>query len=291
MTASGDTSSPPPHDASGCAARQLAQVCLAGAVLATCAGVLAVTFRGDGTSINAWLFLSAGLAHGEARLVERAAATLLLLLAIGAALRPRASLLLPIAVYLLLEAVAGWNQRGYPFSEWAPPAHAARFGLPLALLLVSAAARSGRSPGFAAPAAGWILRLALASVFVIHGLEALRLHPWFVDLILSSGVNLAGLRLHESTAGHALHMIGVVDLVVALLLLIRPVPAILVWAAFWGAVTAWARVTAGGWGAYPDVLLRSGHVLGPVALLLLRYPDFRYWKRGRFLCFRRVGSS
>jgi hypothetical protein len=264
---------PTPRSGSGPAGASLhaARLLLAGSVMATCAGVLAVTFRGDGTSINAWLFLSGGLTHGEARTIERGAASLLLLLALGAAVRPRPLLLLPIAAYLLLEAIAGWNQRGYPFSEWAPPAHAARFGLPLALLFAAWAARSAHSPPFAVPAAGWILRLALASVFAIHGLEALRLHPWFVDLILSSSLNLAGLHLHEATAAHALLVIGAADLVVALFLLARPMPAVLVWAAFWGAATAWARVTAGGWGAYPDVLLRAGHVLGPVALLLLTY--------------------
>jgi len=246
---------------------------LGATTVATCAGMAAAAFRGDGTSINAFLFLEVELTHGEAARLERFALVGLLLLALAAAFRPGWPLLVPVAAYILAEAVAGWHQRGSAFSEWAVSAHAARYLTPLALILLAGGAVADGAGGagnrWRPIAAEWVLRVGLATVFVVHGLEAFWLHPGFVDLIIGSGYNLAGMRISEATAALQLRVIGIVDLGVAAAILLRVPRWMLWWAAAWGAITALSRLTAFGWGAYPELLVRTSHILGPVAVVLL----------------------
>ncbi len=242
------------------------------AVLATAVGTVATTFRGDGTALNAYLFMELGLPHVTAGRLERGAAALTLMATAGALVFFRWPWFLPAAGYIFAEAIARWHVQGQAYSEWAPLTHSARYAAPLVLALWLVAAR--RQPEAATrwqSIGAWLLRFALAAVFVSHGLEALQGHPGFVDLILSSALNLGGWRLTEGTATAALEWIGVADFAAAGALILRPHPAVLAWAAFWAALTACSRLTANGWGAYPDVLLRAAYFLGPLALWRLQH--------------------
>lgn len=246
--------------------RIAAAACVAGlAVTATMLGQTLSVFRGDGSSINAYLFLDLGYSHAAAARVERMVLVLVSALAVASLAWPRWFLLAPVALYLLLEATAGYLVRGYAFSEWTPAAHALRFLAPLALILI---ARSLVRPSPAALLGGtWLLRVGLAMVFLSHGFEAYERHPAFIDLIITTAQNLLGMRIEESQASTALRIIGALDIAAAVLLLVRPWRPILLWMLFWGLVTAFSRMTSYGWGAYTDVLLRSTHFAVPLALL------------------------
>lgn len=244
---------------------------LSSAVVATVAGMAAATFRGDGTALNAFLFLSLEWPHVAAGRVERAAMSVALAAAVAGMFWRRWPVLLPVAAYVFAEALCRRQQGGQIFSEWALLAHAPRYATPLALLVLAMAVRTGIGAGRDWQVAGeWILRVAVAIVFAVHGVECIKGHPHFIDLVLSSAANLGGFRIREATALVQMEWIGILDCVVAGALLLRPHPAVLLWAAFWGAVSALSRVTANGWGAYPDVLVRMTHVLVPLALLFLR---------------------
>jgi hypothetical protein len=241
------------------------------AVLATAIGTAATTFRGDGTALNAYLFMDLGVPHVTAGRLERGTVALMLATTFGALVFFRWPWFLPAAGYVLAEAVARWHMQGQAYSTWAPLTHSARYAAPVVLALWLVATRLPAGPAARWRLAGaWLLRGSLAAVFVTHGLEALQAHPDFVDLILSSALNLGGGRLTESAARTVLEGIGVADFAVAGTLLLRPHPAVLAWAAFWAALTAFSRVTANGWGAYPDVLLRATYFLGPLALWRLQ---------------------
>lgn len=263
------TSAPAPMPAAS-RGRGAAAWLLGVAVFVTVAGMTAATFRGDGTAINAFLFLTAGLSHELAAQVERVAMSLALLLALAALFRPHWALLLPVCGYILAEAVARRHEQGYTFSEWALFAQAPRYLTPLGLiLLVAAAWRAGPGGRWRRLGGALVIRVGLAVVFAVHGLEALRAHPGFVDYIIATAANLSGTRITERGATLTLAVIGAIDWLVAAALLLRPHPVVLGWAAFWGTVTAFSRMTAYGWGAYPEVLVRASHVLGPIALWFL----------------------
>lgn len=98
--------------------------------------------------------------------------------------------------------------------------------------------------------------------------------------VVSSAPNLVNVRPSEATASDLLRVIGIIDIAVAIAVILRPSPAVLAWASFWGAVTAASQMTAYGWGAYSELLVRSTHFLTPVALwLVVRESAREQWIR------------
>lgn len=243
---------------------------LGAAVILTALGMTVAAFRGDGTAVNAWLFMEARFPHESAALIERSAVLIMLGAAIAGAAWRCWPLFLPAMACFLAEASARWCVGGTAYSDWAFMTHAARYVAPFALmLLLLGVARRGATGEWSTRSGKWALQLSLAVLFAVHGLEALKANPVFIDLIIGSAQNLAGMRVSEATARTGLEIIGVVDFLVAGAILIFPNRVVLGWAAFWAALTAFSRMTAGGWGAYPEVLLRASYFLGPIALWLL----------------------
>ena len=214
------------------------------------------------TVVNGLLYFDLGLDEGLARTIDRTAA--LLLLAAGAAtlLRswrwPAAALL----VWLIAVASSTTLRGDGAFSSIALPAHATRFGAPLALLLCGLASE--------APAS-WCLRLCAASTFAAHGYEALVHNPHFVDLLLLS-TSRVGYALPEAEARLALDVIAWVDLVVAALVLVTRWRVVALYMAAWGAVTAASRLTALGPEAWTETGMRVANALVPLALYLAWRP-------------------
>lgn len=107
----------------------------------------------------------------------------------------------------------------------------------------------------------WVLRIAVAGEFVGHGLLAIGGKKDWVGWI-SQMINVG-----NSTAATLLLLIGISDLIVALIVLIKPVRLVLLWAAFWGFWTALVRPLVGvGW---LDFIERWTNWGAPLALLLL----------------------
>jgi hypothetical protein len=107
----------------------------------------------------------------------------------------------------------------------------------------------------------WILRIAIAGEFVGHGVFALQGKKQWIDWIHQ----LTGAEI--GTATLLLTLIGLVDLFVALIVLVKPVRAVILWAAFWGFWTALVRPLVGEpiW----DFVERWANWGAPLALFLL----------------------
>lgn len=240
------------------------------AVLGHCIGAAATIFHKLGSGLGTYFFQEASAAHATVAFWERMAAYGLLAFGIAAFLRPHWALLLPIALLTIADAWARVFNGGAPFAEWTLWAHALRYTAPVALAALALGALN-RWPGPPRhqTAVAWMLRAAVAVVFTVHGLEALNQHPRFIDYLIGTGENLAGLQIQEAQAVAVLKVIGVVDIAVAALVLIRPFPAVLFWMAFWGFITAMARVTTFGPDVYYEVLLRFSHFLAPLAVFCL----------------------
>ncbi len=107
----------------------------------------------------------------------------------------------------------------------------------------------------------WILRISVAGEFIGHGLLAIGGKKDWIGWI----VQLIHVRPEHATT--LLLVIGLSDLLVALIVLARPLPFVLLWAAFWGFWTALVRPIVGvGW---LDFVERSTNWGAPLALLLL----------------------
>lgn len=107
----------------------------------------------------------------------------------------------------------------------------------------------------------WVLRIAIAGEFVGHGVFALQGKAQWVGWISQM------IGVQADTAVQLLSLIGFLDLLVALMVLVKPIPVVLLWAAFWGFWTALVRplVNEPIW----DFIERSANWGAPLALLFI----------------------
>lgn len=112
----------------------------------------------------------------------------------------------------------------------------------------------------------WVLRIAVAGEFAGHGLLAIggkeQWIPW-VQQFTGADVILAK---------QLLFVVGVMDLLVAFIVLVRPINIVLLWAAFWGFWTALVRPLTGGFDLEHilDFIERFANWGAPLALFFLR---------------------
>ncbi len=107
----------------------------------------------------------------------------------------------------------------------------------------------------------WVLRVAVAGEFVGHGVFALQgKQSWIGWIQQLTGVD-------TGLAATLLTLIGLTDLLVALIVLVRPIRAVVLWAAIWGFWTALLRPIVGEpiW----DFVERWANWGAPLALFLL----------------------
>ena len=220
-----------------------------------------------------------GLGWNEVRVVwiHRIVGWCLVAAALLTLVRPCWPVLVPVVLWQLLHAVAKTRMGGDPFYEISLLAQSTRIIAPLGLILLdpwplnpwSRAAKhlsAGRVTG-----AFVLLRSAVAITFAAHGYEAWQRHPKFVDFNIVVAHRLLGWSMTQGTAEATLVIIGTIDLVAAALLLLGPRwRAVAFYMAFWGLVTALARVVyagaAGFSGAYHQTFLRACHAGVPLAI-------------------------
>ena len=119
----------------------------------------------------------------------------------------------------------------------------------------------------------WTLRIAMCGEFLGHGVFAYQAAPDFRLMMMGS------LGVAEETAATALPVIGIIDFVIAALVLVKPIRAVLLWGAIWGLLTGLARPLSGKeiW----DFVERFPNWGIPLALLLVRGipSNWRDWLR------------
>ena len=81
----------------------------------------------------------------------------------------------------------------------------------------------------------WILRVSVAGEFLGHGVFALQGKQQWIDWFSNFGISDAGL------AAQLLFLVGLMDVFLAILILVRPVRIALLWMALWGFWTALLR--------------------------------------------------
>ena len=107
----------------------------------------------------------------------------------------------------------------------------------------------------------WVLRIGVAGEFLGHGAFALQGKKDWVGWFSNFGVADAGI------ATSLLFWIGAVDILLAILVLVKPMRLPLLWMIFWGFWTALLRPLVG----FPiwDFVERWANWSAPLALLLL----------------------
>lgn len=108
--------------------------------------------------------------------------------------------------------------------------------------------------------AEWVLRIGIFGTFLGHGIFALGIKQSWIPYFTSVGIS-------ADAAATWLLLIGIMDIVVASLALVKPYKVVLAWASIWGFVTAIIRPISGEpiW----DFVERSSNWAAPLALLAL----------------------
>lgn len=120
--------------------------------------------------------------------------------------------------------------------------------------------------------ASWALRIAVTGTFIGHGVFALQGKEGWFKYFYAFGIE------NPETIVTLLLAVGLIDILLALHVLVRPVRALVLWMAVWGLWTAMIR-----WPLGPDPLWdfveRSANWGAPLALLfLMGWPkNFRQW--------------
>ena len=107
----------------------------------------------------------------------------------------------------------------------------------------------------------WVLRVSVAGEFIGHGMFAVLGKPQWVGWIQKFGVS------DPAFATQLLFLIGIIDIALALLILVKPIRAALLWMIFWGFWTALVRPIVGE--SFWDFIERWANWGAPLALLLL----------------------
>ena len=84
----------------------------------------------------------------------------------------------------------------------------------------------------------WVLRIGVAGTFAGHGLYALMARPSWVPYLMTIGFS-------SEMAVKIMPIIGVIDVLVALMALFKPLRIVFLWAAVWAFLAATIRPLAG----------------------------------------------
>lgn len=106
----------------------------------------------------------------------------------------------------------------------------------------------------------YMLRIGVACTFIGHGMNAVAIKQNWIPLLTVYGFSAEQAKI-------IMPWIGVLDIFVALLVLIHPFRAVIIWAIFWTFATALTRVIAGE-GVW-EFIERAANWSVPLALLLL----------------------
>ena len=106
----------------------------------------------------------------------------------------------------------------------------------------------------------WILKIGVFGIFFGHGIYAIQVNQVWIPFLEAVGFS-------NNLAHQIMPFIGILDIIIAISVLIKPLRFILIWAVFWAFLTALMRPIAGG--SIIDFIERSGNWATPLALFLL----------------------
>ncbi len=109
-----------------------------------------------------------------------------------------------------------------------------------------------------------ILRIGVALMFTGHGILALQIRQEWLKYLTTVGIA-------ETYAPSVMQVIGGLDLVIALIILIRPCKPVLIWAFIWALATAIIRPLSGE--PFLEFVERGTNWAAPLVLLLIYYGD------------------
>ncbi|MDD5149867.1 MAG: hypothetical protein PHC28_05220 [Flavobacterium sp.] len=107
-----------------------------------------------------------------------------------------------------------------------------------------------------------IARIGVFGTFLGHGITAYGINPKWIPLLMAFGFS-------GEQAVSIMPYIGVLDIIVAIVILIYPIRIVLFWALFWTFLTALSRPISGD--SILELFERSSNWVLPLVLILIKY--------------------
>lgn len=211
-----------------------------------------------GAAISSILLMHYGISDIQSLYVEKVFAVFFLVFGGFSVWRTSSILLFIISVLILFISLVSFYAGGKHFSELSVFAHFARIVLPLAYLY-------DLRKEFAISV--WFLKSGIAITFATHGWEALQANPVFIDYL----IGFFHFRIQEQTATYLLMMVGILDLLVAMIIWKSSSILAMYWVVFWGFLTAALRILDSGLENFPEFLVRIPNFSLGLILLLHTY--------------------
>lgn len=108
----------------------------------------------------------------------------------------------------------------------------------------------------------WIARIGVFGTFLGHGIVAFGINPKWIPLFTGFGFT-------SEQAIFLMPFIGVLDMVIAVIVLVYPIREVLLWAAFWAFLTALSRPISGE--PFVEFVERSANWCLPLLLFAILY--------------------
>ena len=136
----------------------------------------------DGTSLGTYLFLYGGIEESLSYALNYGIAAVLLAISVFSLFKIKAGPLFVMGVIFATQSVFKTILGGSFASDLTIAAHMVRFSWPLLFALVIQADPSWES--LKRKDVSFFFRLFISTTFFVHGVEALMMHPKFIDFII-----------------------------------------------------------------------------------------------------------
>lgn len=113
------------------------------------------------------------------------------------------------------------------------------------------------------------IQFSIFMIFMAHGMGCFLNNGLYIDYIIGFVRDYTAFSINQQQAEQLLTIIGIVDVVVAILVLIKPFKPILYWIIFWGFLTALLRIVDASVLNYAEFLMRVPHFGLPLVLLII----------------------
>jgi hypothetical protein len=107
-----------------------------------------------------------------------------------------------------------------------------------------------------------VARICIFGTFIGHGITAIGVNPKWIPLLTSFG-------LSGEQSVFIMPFIGILDIIVAFIILLYPIRIVLFWALFWTFLTALSRPISGD--SFLEFFERSSNWGLPLVLIMFRY--------------------
>ncbi len=113
------------------------------------------------------------------------------------------------------------------------------------------------------------IQLSVFLIFMSHGMGCFSKNPLYIDYILGFFGDYTSLSVKQNQAEQMLDIIGIIDVIVAVLVLIKPFKALIYWLIFWGFLTSLLRIVDASILNYIEFLMRVPHFGLPIVMLII----------------------